>query len=231
MSGTVDALPPFSHHQPGQCEEQDAGGLLVVGRVGGVAHDNGEDLAHGFPQPELCQNILTRGSGRLLPVECSCGGHLSRSGWAWYGEVSWSGWAWYAEHLLGCSALKLGSRGCGQNMGVLVNSLVWPRLLRYQLHRVSWPRFLLNSGGVHDKVSRQGRLLDLISTSSQHHGCRDELFLLYRDHRVEGRDFPQEFSVSLCGSSGTMDPHHVRIVWQYFHHSACLSPFASLPGV
>ena len=54
ITGTVDALPPFSHHQPGQCEEQGAGGYLHVGRVDGVAHHDGEDMAHGFPHPELC---------------------------------------------------------------------------------------------------------------------------------------------------------------------------------
>ena len=51
MSGTVDALPPFSHHQPGQCEEQGAGGHLDVSGGDGVAHQSGEDMAHGFSQP------------------------------------------------------------------------------------------------------------------------------------------------------------------------------------
>ena len=82
MTGTVDALPHFSHYQPGQCEEQGAGGSLLVGGVDGVAHQNGEDMAHGFPQLELFEDILARGSDCLLPVESSCRRHLSRSDWS-----------------------------------------------------------------------------------------------------------------------------------------------------
>ena len=41
----------------------------------------------------------------------------------------------------------------------------------------------------------------------------------------------QVATVTLCGPSAAIDPDHVAVIWQCFHHCACFGPFSRLARV
>ena len=156
--------------------------------VGGVVHQDSENVAHGFPQSQLCQNILTRGSSRRVPMECSCGGYLSTPG------LSWT-----AEHRYGARVLMLRGNGCGLDMDRLVSRNHGLSILYRLVISVGGRLLCLDNmvGGSHGLSilywlvsSVGGWLLCLDNMVSQHCGGGEKLFSLSGYHGVERGDFP-----------------------------------------
>ena len=58
------------------------------------------------------------------------------------------------------------------------------------------------------------------------HGQRGGVRDIFGKEGGVGGEFSQVATVTLCGPSAAIDPDHVAVIWQCFHHRACFGPFS-----